>query len=193
VDSITTDKTSYTVREKIVASFTFANPAVNDYIAIYDSTNAYVNSQYTCGGTTPGVCPPLSSGSLDFYLSVAGTYYIGTYDAADNELKYTQITVNSAGPVSVSTDKTLYTLGEFIVISYQSNPAKPTDYASVWSCPPTEVNYGYQVINSVTAGTILWSTGPGGSVTLPGCYVAYLQDGDTDIVYAQSPQFNINA
>jgi len=189
LDSITTDKATYTVREKIVASFTIANPAVNDYVGVFDCNDNYIDYLYTCGGTTENACPAVSSGSVDLTLFEAGCYYVGIYAFDDTELAFTQIDVIQ-GTNTVATDKTSYTLGENVVISYQSNPANPEDFVSVWNCADTE-NYGFDDLDSQTSGTFTFLTGPGTTISSPGCYIAYLQDQDTEDVYAQSAEFNI--
>jgi len=172
-----------------MASFTIANPAVNDYVGVFDCNENYITFLYTCGSTTENACPAVSSGSVDLTLFEAGCYYVGIYAFDDTELAFTQIDVIQ-GTNTVATDKTSYTLGENVVISYQSNPANPEDFVSVWNCADTE-NYGFDDLDSQTSGTFTFLTGPGTTISSPGCYIAYLQDQDTEDVYAQSAEFNI--
>jgi len=172
--TITTDKTSYSLGDTVIVTYEYANPQVDDYVGIYTcDTSENVDWAYTDG----------ASNTVSFDSLEGGCYLASIVDANDLEIVSSpQFVIEAA---SVTTDKTSYSVGETVIVSFDYPNPQEDDYVAIYACSTfTFVTDAYTDGNSP-------STVSFDSLEV-GCYVASLYNVN-DIELAYSLDFNVVA
>jgi hypothetical protein len=185
VVTVSTNKQSYTVREPVVISFSRQNPATQDYIGIFVCDNFSVTYDYdwTCGSAS--CTTPVASGTITWLTLPAGCYVASYLDQIDDEIAFTpQFNINTDPNTFIRTDKTSYTVGETVVVTYSTSFPNVLDWVGIWDCTTGLTNFDYDDTLGASTGTISFTD------LGAGCYNAYFSDqNDQDI--AASETFNI--
>jgi len=155
---INTDKSSYTVDDYIVVTFKTSFPSSDDWIGIFPCGNSdeIINWEVTNG---------LSTGSISFELPI-GCYVASLLDVYDDEVAVSSEFNVGASTTFVTTDKTNYSVGETVVVSFQYPNPQQGDWIGIYDCSDDNFTWDYTDGNSPSTLSF-----PG----IPaGCYYAYL-------------------
>lgn len=149
---LASDKTAYNEGEKVVISYTSAPANEEDWIGIYKvgveaSTGAYTSWQRVNG----------TSNSLTF-SSLPKGYYYATYHLNNSYTEIGERIVFQVGSqiTTISTDKSSYSLGESITITFSDTPGKEKDWLGIYhegDTPGVEQLYTYKYFDGLTSGT----------------------------------------
>jgi len=156
---INTDKSSYTVDDYVVVSFKTSFPSSDDWIGIFYCNSVDIMTwQYTNG---------VSTGSISFELPI-GCFVASFLDSYDDEIAVSSEFNVGASTIFVTTDKTSYSVGETVVVSFQYPNPQEGDWIGIYDC--SDINYDWDYTDGNSSSTYSFPGIPAG------CYYAYLFD-----------------
>lgn len=153
--SVSTDQETYTPTDPIVVSFSNAPAHKYDWIGIYEAgaaTISYLDYRFT-DDTKTGTAGQVN-GSVTFNLNwlAAGSYEVRLHVNGSGTMLASDTFTVSGGAPSVSTDKTSYTPGEAITVSFTNAPGYKYDWIGIFQEGDAPLSYQSYLYTDGTRG-----------------------------------------
>jgi len=183
--AVTPNKLEYLQGEPIIINFVNVNPTTQDWIGLYecgltDTVTTYY--EFTCGSSS--CTTPLFSGSVTWSVLPNGCYTAVLADNTDAQIAFSSDFTVTAGNQYVSSDKTLYSVGEPIIVSWSVNFPTALDWIALYDCATQTNIQDYDFTGGTATGSMIFTDVPAA------CYIAWFMDSN-DAEKMSSPQFNV--
>jgi len=179
VANVTTDAASYSVGATVTVTFSGLPGNYRDWIAIApwgSDDMTYVTYVYTNGYT---------SGTATFTAPASGNYVARAF-VNDTFTLLAESGPFSTAPAPISTDKSTYTSGSTITVTYSGLPGNARDWIAIAPAGGANTSYtAFVYTNGQTSGTATF-TAPA-----DGTYVARSFTNDTFNLFAESAPFTV--